>query len=56
MMAGHHGMVGSDIVRALEAQGLAKILVRTHAQLDLTKQLAVQDYNQEKQTNISGCS
>ena len=52
-VAGHRGMVGSAIVRALEAQGLSNIVVRTHAQLDLTHQVAVQDFiTQEKPDQI----
>jgi GDP-L-fucose synthase len=40
-VAGHRGMVGSAIVRRLEAQGLRRIVTRTHAELDLTDQRAV---------------
>jgi GDP-L-fucose synthase len=45
-VAGHRGMVGSAIVRTLLAQGVAprSIVVRTHAELDLCKQAAVQDF------------
>ena len=43
-VAGHRGMVGSAIVRALEAEGLTNIVVRTHAELDLTNQQAVQAF------------
>ena len=45
-VAGHRGMVGSAIVRTLIAQGLPQenILTRTHAQLDLCNQAAVQDF------------
>jgi GDP-L-fucose synthase len=43
-VAGHRGMVGSAIVRALEAEGLTNIVVRTHADLDLTNQQAVQAF------------
>jgi GDP-L-fucose synthase len=43
-VAGHRGMVGSAIVRALEAEGLSNIVVRTHADLDLTNQQAVQAF------------
>ena len=37
-VAGHRGMVGSAIVRALKAQGHADIVTRTRAELDLTDQ------------------
>lgn len=41
-VAGHRGMVGSAIVRNLQAQGYTNIVTRTHAELDLTNQAAVQ--------------
>ncbi len=37
-VAGHKGMVGSAIVRQLEAQGYTNIIVRSHKELDLTRQ------------------
>ena len=43
-VAGHRGMVGSAIVRNLEAKGFTKIVTRTHAELDLTNQAAVQAF------------
>lgn len=43
-VAGHRGMVGSAIVRILEAQGQRNIVTRTHAELDLTDQVAVRDF------------
>jgi GDP-L-fucose synthase len=43
-VAGHRGMVGSAIVRNLEAKGFSNIVTRTHAELDLTNQAAVQDF------------
>lgn len=43
-VAGHRGMVGSAIVRKLQAAGFQNIVVRTHAQLDLTNQYAVNDF------------
>jgi GDP-L-fucose synthase len=54
-VAGHRGMVGSAIVRQLLAQGFAQshIITRTHAELDLTNQLAVQAFfAQEKPTQV----
>jgi GDP-L-fucose synthase len=54
-VAGHRGMVGSAIVRALLAQGVQPqdIVTRTHAQLDLCDQQAVQDFfAREKPTQI----
>ena len=40
-VAGHRGMVGSAIVRHLEAKGYTNIVTRTHEQLDLLDQKAV---------------
>lgn len=41
-VAGHRGMVGSAIVRRLQALGYSNIVTATHAELDLTSQAAVQ--------------
>ncbi len=43
-VAGHRGMVGSAIVRNLEAKGYSKIITRDHDSLDLTDQSAVRDF------------
>jgi len=50
-VAGHRGMVGSAIVRTLLAQGVlpSSIVARTHAQLDLTNQAAVNAFFDEEQ-------
>ena len=40
-VAGHRGLVGSAIVRALESQGYSNLVIRPHAELDLTNQAAV---------------
>src|SRR4051794_39001277 len=42
-VAGHRGMVGSAIVRALRARGHSNFVFRTRAELDLTDQRAVND-------------
>ena len=49
-VAGHRGMVGSAIVRTLLAQGMpeSSIVVRTHDELDLCNQAAVQDFFTEE--------
>ncbi|MDT7519678.1 GDP-L-fucose synthase [Rhodoferax sp. TBRC 17660] len=39
-VAGHRGLVGSAIVRNLQAAGYSNLLLRTHAELDLTNQVA----------------
>lgn len=43
-VAGHRGMVGSAIVRRLQAGDYTNILTRTHADLDLTNQSAVTEF------------
>ncbi|NKE68743.1 GDP-L-fucose synthase [Ramlibacter sp. RBP-2] len=43
-VAGHLGMVGSAIVRALAARGTGNLVTRTHAQLDLVDQAAVRAF------------
>ena len=48
-LAGHRGMVGSALVRAMQSRGYEQILVRTRAELDLTEQTAVRDFfNRER--------
>ena len=37
-VAGHHGLVGSAILRKLQSEGFVNIVLRSHAELDLTKQ------------------
>jgi GDP-L-fucose synthase len=43
-VAGHRGMVGSAIVRQLQAKGYTNIIVATHAELDLCSQVAVNNF------------
>ncbi len=43
-VAGHRGMVGGAILRELRRQGYENIVTRTHAELDLTCQAAVEDF------------
>ncbi|NNH38937.1 GDP-L-fucose synthase [Acinetobacter terrae] len=43
-VAGHRGMVGSAIVRQLQAKGYTNIITATHAELDLCNQAAVQQF------------
>lgn len=43
-VAGHRGMVGSAIVRALEAQGYHNIVTRTHKELNLCRQADVEEF------------
>lgn len=43
-VAGHRGLVGSALMRNLRERGYANLLTRTHAELDLTDQAAVEAF------------
>ncbi|MDP2783777.1 MAG: GDP-L-fucose synthase [Sulfurimicrobium sp.] len=43
-IVGHRGLVGSALIRRLEAGGYANLLTRTHAELDLTNQAATEAF------------
>ena len=43
-IAGHRGLVGSALVRRLQAKGYANLVTRTHAELDLCDQAAVRAF------------
>ena len=43
-VAGHRGMVGSAIVRALKSQGYTNIITRTSKELDLRRQIDVEEF------------
>jgi GDP-L-fucose synthase len=45
-VAGHRGLAGSALMRALTASGYANLVTRTHAELDLTDQAAVRGFFQ----------
>lgn len=47
-VAGHRGMVGSAIVRQLEKEGYSNIITRTHQELDLCRQDAVEKFFAEE--------
>ena len=51
-VAGHRGMVGSAIVRALAGHNCEAIITRTHAELDLTDSAAVQAFFHQKRPEI----
>jgi GDP-L-fucose synthase len=50
-VAGHRGLVGAAVVRALERHGLKNLLVRTHRELDLTEQSAVREFFEGERPN-----
>ncbi|KAM3336904.1 putative GDP-L-fucose synthase 2 [Capsicum galapagoense] len=43
-VAGHHGLVGSAVVRHLTRLGFTNLLLRSHSDLDLTNQLSVDEF------------
>ncbi len=43
-IAGHHGLVGSAIWKNLEARGYSQLIGRSHSELDLTNQQAVDNF------------
>src|ERR1700744_5071385 len=43
-VAGHSGLVGSAIVRRLRLEGFDHLLVRNHAELDLTSQVQTEKF------------
>ena len=47
-VAGHRGMVGSAIVRELRRQGYTNIITRTHQELNLCRQEAVENFFAEE--------
>jgi GDP-L-fucose synthase len=51
-IAGHRGMVGSAIAKQLRAAGETNIVTRTHAELDLTDQLAVRDFMKAERPDV----
>ena len=50
-IAGHRGMVGSAIVRALKKQGYSNLVYRTHHELNLTNQAAVANFFAQEKPN-----
>ncbi len=43
-IAGHRGMVGTALMRALKSRGYSNIIVQTHDELDLTRQSGVEHF------------
>jgi GDP-L-fucose synthase len=43
-IAGHRGLVGSALFRSLQEKGYRKLITRTHAELDLEEQTAVDSF------------
>lgn len=51
-VAGHRGLVGSAIVRNLQAKGYTNIIGRTHKELDLTNQAMVTEFFETEKPDI----
>ncbi|MEO6848957.1 MAG: GDP-L-fucose synthase [Chthoniobacterales bacterium] len=51
-IAGHRGMVGAAISRHLQAEGYANLVSRTHKELDLCEEHAVQNFFKETRPNV----
>lgn len=52
-VAGHRGMVGSAIVRALEQKGRARLITATRDEVDLTRQDAVERFLAERRPDVA---
>ncbi|TKC91167.1 GDP-L-fucose synthase [Trinickia terrae] len=51
-IAGHRGMVGSALARQLAAHGYRQLVTRTHAELDLTNQAAVERFFEAEKPQV----
>ena len=52
-VAGHNGMVGSAIVRALQNSGYNNLCLRGHKQLDLTNQAQTEDFFEVEKPDVA---
>jgi GDP-L-fucose synthase len=51
-IAGHRGLVGSALLRRLQAEGFTNLLVRSHSELDLTDRSATFDFVLESRPQV----
>jgi GDP-L-fucose synthase len=51
-VAGHHGLIGSALLRRLHADGYSDVVVRSHAQLELADALAVEHFFAEQRPSF----
>jgi len=51
-VAGHRGLVGSALVRALGRKGRGNLILRTHAELDLTDRRAVAQFFKDERPEV----
>ena len=52
-VAGHRGMVGSAVCRALAKQGYTNVVTRTHGELDLLDPAAVQTFYEAEKPDVA---
>ena len=52
-VAGHNGMVGSAIVRALRSAGYSDFALRSHSQLDLTNQAQTEEFFEREHPSVA---
>ncbi|NQY32771.1 MAG: GDP-L-fucose synthase [Coraliomargarita sp.] len=52
-IAGHRGMVGSAVIRALNCAGFGNIVTRTRSELDLTSQAAVREFYASEKPDVA---
>lgn len=55
-LAGHRGLVGSAILRALKDQGYKNLLLRTHSELDLLRQRDVEIFFENERPDYVICA
>ena len=51
-VAGHRGLVGSAVVRLLREKGYSNIIIKSHDELDLTNQVAVNNFFAENLLDV----
>jgi GDP-L-fucose synthase len=51
-VAGHRGLVGSAVVRALQQRGYRNLLLRSHKELDLTEQAEVRAFFKQEKPDV----
>ncbi len=52
-VAGHTGLVGSAVVRNLKSKGFENLVLKTHAELDLLNQAAVNEFFQKEKIDYA---
>ena len=51
-LAGHRGLVGSALLRALTARGCTNVVMRTHTELELRDQAAVRTFFERERPEV----